>query len=268
MLIVLLIGMMSLERVVAKEITVAVAANFHSTIKELKKHYEQKSPHRLIIVPGSTGKLYAQIMNGAPFDLFMSADKLRPVLLEKDLIKQTGQRFTYAVGRLALWSAQNNLVDQNGDILQSATIHKIAIANPQLAPYGRAAQEVLESLNLDELKAKLVLGESVSQAFHLTSNGSAELGFIALAQLKDENKPVNGSYWIVPEKYHRPIEQQAIILSDNEVVKSFVDFLKSKQARDLITSLGYQTFKLQLADNLQNGEDFNYSESRLNNVIK
>lgn len=258
-----------------REINVAVASNFYSTLLVLKQEFESSSEHTLIIMPGSTGKLYAQIINGAPFDIFMAADKKRPMLLEQnsygigsrirenrldegemrgraseerttekksvnnaDKVKVT--RFTYARGRLVLWSPDSNRQINEGEILQSDEIERVALANPKLAPYGKAAKAFIDIRHQETLRSKLVQGENISQAFHLVASGSAEIGFVALSQLKNPNRPVIGNYWIIPEKFHQPIEQQAILLKDNEAANEFFAFLQSERCKEIITQFGYQ----------------------------
>jgi molybdate transport system substrate-binding protein len=243
-------GLLALK---AEEAVVAVAANFHTTLKVLKNEFEKSSEHRIIIVSGSTGKLFAQIINGAPFDIFMSADKERPLLLEKNSIGIKNSRFIYANGRLVLWSLKNNFVDNLGEILLSDKYTKIALANPKLAPYGRAAMELLNNMQLKSSKfsninEKIVRGENISHTFHLVASGSAEIGFVALSQLKDMGETITGSFWIVPELKHKPIEQHAIVLNNNEAVTAFVSFMQSEKGKKLIENFGYQVPKLLLSD--------------------
>jgi molybdate transport system substrate-binding protein len=231
---------MTVLEVYADEIMVAVASNFHSSLKVLKQKFEQSSQHRITIVSGSTGKLYAQIINGAPFDLFMSADKESVLRLEQSSLAVKNSRFIYANGRLALWSVEDKLVGGKGAILFSDKYNKLAIANPKLAPYGQAALEFLENSRLENVESKIVKGENISHAFHLVASGAAEIGIIALAQLKNPKKPVLGSYWIIPENKHLPIEQHAIVLNTNQAVMDFVNFIRSDDGISIIESFGYQ----------------------------
>lgn len=224
----------------ATEIKVAVASNFHSTLIALVKVYElSDGENKVVIVPGSTGKLYAQIRHGAPYDIFMAADKERPRLLERDSIGVAGSRFTYANGRLALWSPDVNRVNSGGKVLKNDDIQRIAVANPKLAPYGKAALEYIEEGGFSEIKKKLVYGENISQVYHLVASGSAELGLVALSQLKNTHRPVAGSYWVIPAKWHQPIEQQAIILKKSDAANAFISYLKSEQGQNVIKSFGY-----------------------------
>ncbi len=229
-----------IAKVNAEEITVAVASNFYPSLKLLKQEFESVSPHKINIVSASTGKIYSQIINGAPFDIFMSADTQTPKLLEDKGLAIKGSRFTYAVGRLVLWSAAENLVDPLGDILLSPKINKIALANPKLAPYGKAAHDFILSLKLQYLQDKLVMGENIAQAFHLVASGSAEIGFVALSQIINPQQNIQGSYWLVPETYHQAIEQQLVLLNDKEVSQQFILFLKSAAGNKIIKSFGYQ----------------------------
>jgi molybdate transport system substrate-binding protein len=213
----------------AEDVYIAVASNFANAAKVLTAEFARTSPNnQIILVFGSTGKLYAQIRNGAPYSAFLSADENRPKLLAQT----DKQPFTYAVGRLALWSPKPNLDVEN--ILNNQDIKFIAIANQKLAPYGRAAQEVLSNLGMwDTLHPKLVFGENIIHAWQFAKSGNAELGFVAFSQVKN----TKGSYWL-PDGY-RPIYQDAILLNNQPVAIKFLEFLKSPQAKDIIKGLGY-----------------------------
>ena len=219
---------------------VAVAANFIAPAERLAKEFEKLHSIKVSIIPGSTGKLYAQIENGAPFDLFLAADVRRPELLDNEGLGVSGTRFTYAIGQLALWSPTRNYVEEAGSVLSSGTYEHLSIANPDLAPYGIAAEQVLRYMGLwDSLESKLVRGENISQALQFVSNGSAQLGFISRSQL-----PGHGSQWLVPSELHDPIEQQAIIIKATEKLQEaqiFIEYLQGKDARTLIESYGYRT---------------------------
>jgi len=192
------------------------------------------------MIPGSTGKLYAQIVNGAPFDVFLAADVERPARLEADGRAVPGCRFTYALGRLALWSRDATRVDDAGEVLRSAEFNRLAIANPRLAPYGRAAREALLALGLWEaLQPRLVLGENIAQTHVFVYTGNADLGFVAWSQILAGG--AGGSHWLVPAALHEPVEQQAVALRDNGPVRAFVDFLRSPDARQIIREFGYDT---------------------------
>lgn len=228
----------------ADEVTAAVAANFTAAIKKLTPLYEQKTGNKLIASFGATGQLYAQMNNGAPFDVFLSADDTTPKKLIAEGAAVADSYFIYARGRLALWSATPNYVDGNGHILKSDSFTKIAIANPKTAPYGQAAVETLTALKLlDRLQPKFVIGENIAQTQQFVSSGNAPLGFVALAQVKA--LPVNdrGSYWIIPVDLHQPIDQTAVQLRRSahaEAAKSFLEFLKTPEAAEVIRDLGYE----------------------------
>ena len=227
----------------AAEVQVAVAANFAGPVKKLADLFQQKSGHKLIVSTGSTGKFYAQIANGAPFDVFLSADDETPLRLEKEKLVVTGSRFTYAIGTLVLWSPQAGMVDTVGDVLRKASFKRLAIANPKLAPYGAAAQQAMERLGVwAPLQGKLVLGENIAQTLQFVTTGNAELGFVAFSQIQDGDKPPAGSYWLVPPSMHEPILQDAALLTrgqGNAAAREFLDFLRSPPARDLIRASGY-----------------------------
>ena len=219
--------------VLAAEVKVAVASNFAATARALVKEYALVSHDSIRLLVGSTGKHTSQIQHGLRVDVFLAADSARPKLLEQSGHAVEGSRFTYATGRLALWSKDSLLVDAKGEILRSPDFKHLAIANPRTAPYGIAAKEVLSTLSI---APKLVYGESVGQAFQFASSGSAELALIAYSQVKNLN---SGSYWLVPSELHQAIEQQAVLLSDSSASKKFIRFLKSEAALSLIASHGY-----------------------------
>jgi len=224
----------------AGEARAAVAANFADAMNELVPAFAETTGHTVVPVFGSTGKHYAQIVNGAPFALFLAADMERPRRLEEAGLAVTGSRFTYAVGRLALWSRDEGLVDGAGHVLATGGIHRLAIANPELAPYGRAAMEAIEALGLRErLEPRLVRGETIAQAFQYVRTGNARLGFVALSQLRRPGDPPGGSAWVVPRRLHRPIEQQAVLLRDDAAARAFLDFLRGAEARAIIERYGY-----------------------------
>jgi len=225
---------------VAGEIRVAVASNFANTISYLADHFEKESGHKVTLILGSTGKHYAQIKNGAPFDIYFSADSKRPELLDNEGIALPNSRFTYALGKLILWSPKEKLVDKHGAVLEQRNFHHLAIANPKLAPYGRAAKEVLTTLKLwKSLGTKAVRGENIGQAFRFVQSGNAELGFIAYSQVKQSNHDIKGSYWNIPDSLYSPIKQQAVLLKDNDIARDFLSFIKSNQAKNIIKSFGY-----------------------------
>ena len=226
----------------AEEIHIAVASNFTATMRILAERYEKQSGHSVVLLPGSTGKHYAQIMHGAPFDAFFAADAERPALLEAGGRSLPGSRFTYAIGRLVLWSPDPELVDGDGAVLQSRAFRRLAIANPRLAPYGRAAQQFLESRRLwESLQPKLVRGENIGQAFQFVASGNAELGFVALSQLIQSDRHKRGSMWRIPEDLYAPIEQQAVLLTQDPAAQAFMDFVQGEPARAIIRAHGYGT---------------------------
>lgn len=228
----------------ADEVQLAVAANFTAPMKQIAADFEKDTGHKALMSFGATGKLYAQIINGAPFDVFLAADDETPAKLEREGGAVNGSRFTYAIGKLVLWSAQPGLVDPQGEVLRKNQFIKIAIAAPKLAPYGAAAVETMTRLGLlAKLAPKLVSGESIGQTYGFISTGNAELGFVALSQVYEGGKLRSGSAWIVPESLHNAIRQDAVLLSkgkDNKAALSLMAFLKTEKARAVIRSFGYQ----------------------------
>jgi molybdate transport system substrate-binding protein len=228
----------------ADEVQVAVAANFTAPMKLIAADFEKDTGHKALLTFGATGKFYAQITNGAPFEVFLAADDETPARLEKEGMAVNGSRFTYATGKLVLWSAQPGVVDAQGEVLKKGDFKKIAIAAPKLAPYGAAAVETMNRLGLQAaLEPKLVQGESIGQAFGFVSTGNAELGFIALSQVYEGGKLKSGSAWIVPESLHSPIRQDAVLLArakDSKAAAQLMAFLKTDKARAVIRSFGYE----------------------------
>jgi molybdate transport system substrate-binding protein len=228
----------------ADEVRVAVASNFYPAMKEIALQYELKKSktsenHKIVLIPGSSGRHYAQIMNGAPFDLFFSADKVRPILLEKKGISENGSRFTYALGKLVLWSSLDSFVEKE-ERLYHKDLRFIAIANPKIAPYGVAAKEALISINLwEDMKSKLIRGENIAQTFQFVNSGNAKLGFVSYSQLMNPNYPVGGSFWMVPQSLYKPIEQQAVLLRESLLGKDFLSFMRTDQSLKIISKFGY-----------------------------
>ncbi len=226
----------------ADQILVATASNFRDAMEALVNRFEQQSSHSVVPIYGSTGKHYAQIINGAPYDAFFAADRSRPERLERDGASVRGSRFTYAVGTLVLWSPREGYVDAQGKVLRTGGYRHLAIANPDLAPYGMAAMETLQHLGLwPETQPRLVLGENIGQAFLFVRSGNAELGLVAWSQLLSTASDKEGSLWRVPETYHRPIEQQAVLISDTEATRAFMSFIRGKEADRIIQAHGYST---------------------------
>jgi molybdate transport system substrate-binding protein len=227
----------------AAEVSVAVAANFTAPMKQIAAAFEHDTRHRAILAFGSTGKFYAQIRNGAPFQVLLSADDETPARLEREGLGVPGTRFTYAIGKLALWSRQPGLVDDRGDVLKTGKFERIALADPKLAPYGAAAVEVLNRLGLmSALAPKFVQGENIAQTYQFLVTGNAELGFVALAQVLVDGKLVQGSAWRVPASLHAPLRQDAVLLNpgkDNAAASALMAYLRNDKARAIIHSFGY-----------------------------
>ena len=226
----------------AAELRIAVATNFSRTAILLAEQFEQQTDHRVLLSFGSTGKHYAQIRHGAPFDIFLAADERRPALLEKEDIAVPGSRFTYAQGKLVLWSPDKNRVDTNGDVLASNNFRKLAIANPKLAPYGFAAREVLQARGLwEQLQPRLVRGENIGQTFQFVRTNNAQWGFVAAAQILSTDTKTTGSYWTPPQSFYTPIIQQAVLIKDTPAARDFIQFIKSAAAHSVIQASGYLT---------------------------
>jgi molybdate transport system substrate-binding protein len=224
----------------AEDVTVAVAANFTEPAKAIAVEFVKASGDHLVLSFGASGQFYTQIENGAPFQVFLSADADRPTKAEQAGLAVPGTRFTYAVGKLVLWSATPGLVDPRGQVLRDGHFAKLAIADPTTAPYGAAAIQTMQKLGVyDALKPKLVQGTSIGQAFTFVTTGNAELGFVALSQVIDEP---GGSSWVVPEADHDPIVQQAVLLktgADSKAARAFLAFLKGPTALAIIHKFGY-----------------------------
>ena len=227
----------------AAEVSVAVAANFTAPMNKIAAAFEQDTGHRALLAFGSTGKFYAQIKNGAPFQLLLAADQETPARLEQEGQTLAGSRFTYATGRLALWSKQSGFVDDKGEVLRKGGFEKIAIADPKLAPYGAAAVEVLDKLGLRQtLQPKIIQGENISMAYQWVSTGSAALGFVALSQIMSDGKIAEGSAWVIPTTLHAALRQDAVALAnskDNAAAAALLAYLKGDKAKAIIRSFGY-----------------------------
>jgi len=235
----------------ADDVAVAVAANFRAPMEAIALEFKRLTGHNIVASYGSTGKLYAQIRNGAPFEVLLAADDKTPARLEQDGAGIPGTRFTYAIGTLVLWSAKPGLVDIRGDILRAGTgagadaggVAHIALADPQLAPYGSAAVQALQALGLYEsLRPRIVTGEDIGQTYQFVASGNAELGFVALSQVSLEGELVSGSAWIVPRNLYTPIRQDALLLTpgrDKPGPLALLEFLRGDRARAIITRFGY-----------------------------
>ena len=227
----------------AAEVMAAVAANFTAPMKMLAKSFEQDTGHKLVLSFGSTGSFYWQIKNGGPFDVLLAADSETPLRLEKDGLGVAGSRFTYATGRLVLWSPKAGVVDDQGSVLRSGKFQRLAIANPKLAPYGAAAMQVLANLGLQAtVQPKLVQGENIAQAYQFTASENAQIGFVALSQVFMQGHISQGSAWVVPAHLHAPLQQDAIVLrkgQDNPGAQALMVYLQSEKARRTLQTFGY-----------------------------
>lgn len=227
----------------AGEVSVAVASNFTAPMKAIAQAFERDTGHRAILSFGATGQFYAQIKNGAPFAVLLAADDETPARLEREGVAVPGTRFTYATGKIVLWSKKADLVDTNGEILKTGKFDKLALANPKLAPYGAAAMQVLEKLNLTkQLGPKLVEASNIGQTFQFVSSGNAALGFVALSQVFENGKLKEGSGWVVPSNLYSPIKQDAVLLTPgkaNVAAQALLQYLRSDKAKAIIVSFGY-----------------------------
>ncbi|MDB5751881.1 MAG: putative type molybdate transport system, periplasmic component [Ramlibacter sp.] len=227
----------------AGQVRVAVAANLVQAMQEITRGFAQASGHQAQLVPGSTGKFYAQIRNGAPFEVLLAADQETPARLEGQGLAVTGTRFTYATGRLALWSARPGLVDGDA-VLRRPPAGPLAIADPRVAPYGAAARQVLQRLGLlAAWQPHLVQGESIGQAFQFVASGNAPLGFVALAQVMAGGRLTSGSAWTVPARLHQPLRQDAVLLAGgrgNPAAEALLQYLRGDAARAVLRAHGYQ----------------------------
>ena len=228
----------------AAEVKVAVAANFAQTLKDIAVEFEKDTGHKISVSQGASGKFYAQISNGAPFEVFLSADDETPTKLVREGKAIAGSQFTYATGRLVLWSPDATLVDQEASVLKSEKFRHLAIANAKVAPYGMAAVQTMQKLGLlTKLEPRVVQGESIAQAFQFVSSGNAQLGFVALSQVWENGQLKSGSAWIVPEAMHEPLHQDAVLLNPGKEVpaaNSLLNYLKSDKARKIMERYGYR----------------------------
>jgi molybdate transport system substrate-binding protein len=225
----------------AEVVTVAVAANFAGAIEPLAEAFRKETQSELQIIVGSTGKLYAQIREGAPYDILLAADRETPARLHREGLAE--KPFTYAIGALVLWSKRANFVDQEGLVLRGDAFSHLALANPDLAPYGRAARQTLMHMGLwSRLSARVVLGENIGQAYQFVDSGNAELGFVALSQVMDPTRPTSGSYWRVPPSLYDPLAQDAVVLGHGNGRTSALAFaqrLRTKATCEILKTYGY-----------------------------
>ncbi len=227
----------------AEQALVAVAANFVPPFREVAMEFEKATGHTVQVASGSSGAFFTQIKNGAPFEVFFSADNERPKLLEDEGLGVKGSRFTYAIGRLVLWSPDPNLV-KGEDTLRSEKFKHLAIADPKTAPYGVAAKQAMQKLGVWEaVQPRLVLGESLGQTIGFIESGNAELGFLALSQVLDPKMKGKGGRWDVPSNLHEPIQQDVVLLAkgkDNPAAKALMEFIGGPQATAIIERYGYE----------------------------
>lgn len=242
--VLLTLFLFSLGAIVRAETTlVAVAANFSQPMAEIAEAFEKATGHSAKLSFGSSGKFIAQFESGAPFEVFLSADNEKPLKLEQAGWTVPGSRFTYAIGKLVLWSAKEGLVDDQGQILDKGGFKHLALADPKLAPYGAAAIEVMKNKEvLEKLQPLFVQGENIAQTHQFVSTGNAELGFVALSQVIENGKIASGSGWVVPDHLHSPILQDAVLLktgAENPAAPALLQFLKSPEALAIISKYGY-----------------------------
>ncbi len=226
----------------ADEVSIAVAANFTAPMQKIAAEFEKDSGHKVVVAFGSTGKFYAQIKNGAPFEVLLAADDETPTRLVAESVAVPGTQFTYAIGKLVLWSVRPAVVDAAGEVLKKGAFEHIALADPKLAPYGAAAIQTMKALGVHEaLTTKIVTAENISQSYQFVGSGNALLGFVALSQVLKDGK-IEGSHWLVPASLYQPIRQDAVILEKGKgkpAAEALMKFLKSDKAKVVIRSYGY-----------------------------
>ncbi len=237
-------GLLIGQTVQAADVNVAVAANFTGPMEKIAPAFEKATGHRAVISYGTVGKFYAQLKNGAPFEVLVSADDETPIRLGKEGLALPETRFTYAIGKLVLWSAKPGFVDEKGDVLRRGDFQHVAIANPKMAVYGAAALDALRKLGLAmTLEPKFVVGESITQTYQFAATGNAELGFVSLSQIYRDGQFIAGSHWIVPPNLYPELRQDAVMLQrgkDNPAASALLAFLKSDVARRVIRAHGYE----------------------------
>lgn len=225
----------------AGDAAVAVAANFTAPAKEIAALYKERTGYVIDLSFGASGQFYTQIAHGAPFDIFLSADDERPKKAIQEGLAVPGSEFTYAIGKLVLWSAAPNFVDAGGEVLKKGNFAHLALANPKAAPYGAAGLETMKTLGVyPALEGKIVMGENIGQTYQFILSKNAQLGFVALSQVIEQK---GGSQWLVPQKLYAPIVQDAVLLKHGEknvVAKGFYTFLKSKQVAEVVKRYGYE----------------------------
>ncbi|MDE2593709.1 MAG: molybdate ABC transporter substrate-binding protein [Burkholderiales bacterium] len=228
----------------AADVQVAVAANFAGPFQKIASDFAAATGHKAIAISGSTGKFFTQIKEGAPFEVLLAADDEAPRKLEEEGLSVKGQRFTYAKGKLVLWSAMPGYVDNHGAVLKAGSFTRLAMANPRLAPYGAAALTSLKALGLfDALQPKIVQGDNIAQTQQFVATGNAELGFVALSQVQVPGKTAIGSWWVIPSSLYSPLLQDAVLLKKgqaNPAAAALLSYLKSEQAQAVIRAYGYE----------------------------
>ena len=226
----------------ADDVSVAVAANFTAPMQQIAAAFEKETGHKVLASYGSTGKFYAQIKNGAPFELLLAADNETPAKLIKENAAVAGSQYTYAIGKLVLWSAKSAVVDAKGEVLKKGGFDHLALANPKLAPYGAAGVEVMKALGAyDALQPKIVSAENITQAYQFVNSGNALLGFVALSQVLKDGK-IDGSAWLVPAHLYAPIRQDVVVLEKGRgkpAAQALANYLKGDKAKAVIKSFGY-----------------------------
>ena len=236
--------LLAAQPVWAGEVHIAVAANFTAPMQQIATEFAKATGHKVVPAFGASGKFYAQIRNGAPFDILLSAEDETPARLAREGAADAASQFTYAKGRLVLWSVKPAVVDAKGDVLKTAGFDHLALANPKLAPYGAAAVEAMKALGVHEaLAPKFVTAENISQTYQFVKSGNAQLGFVALSQVMKEGKISEGSAWVLPANLYQPIRQDAIVLDKGRgkpAVEALMTFLKSDRAKHVIRSFGYE----------------------------
>ena len=237
-------GLLFTVTATADEVQVAVAANFSAPMQKIAAEFEKDSGHKTQLVFGSTGKFYAQIKNGAPFEILLAADDETPVKLEKEGAAVSNSHFTYAIGKLVLWSAKPGFIDDKGEVLKKGEFKHVSLANPKLAPYGAAGLETLKALKLlDAVQPKIVEAENITQAYQFIASGNAEIGFVALSQVLKDGKISEGSAWIVPASFYQPIRQDAVLLEKGKgkaAAEALMKYLAGDKAKAIIRTYGYE----------------------------
>lgn len=239
----LILSLLTIATAHADEVQVAVAANFTGPMQVISVLFERDTGHKASLAYGATGKFYAQIANGAPFQVLLAADDETPAKLVKEGHAVAGTAFTYAIGTLVLWSADAKLVDAKGEVLKKGGFKHLSLANPKTAPYGAAGMQVMSKLGVAEsIKPLIVQGENISQTHQFISTGAAELGFVAYSQVIKNGAIGSGSGWIVPTNLYDPIRQDAVILAkgkDKPAAIALMNYLKGEKALAVIKSFGY-----------------------------